>query len=170
MTLSGETVDWAEALGPLGVLSVGATARGLCHVGFGGAADLRKEVLKVRPTAVIVEDGDRAHVCLQEILALLEDPRRPYEGPLDILGTGFQKAVWTALRDIPPGERRTYGDLARHVGAPTAVRAVAGACAANRIAVVIPCHRVVRSTGDISGYRWGRSVKAALLAREARGG
>lgn len=170
MTLSGETVDWAEALGPLGVLSVGATARGLCHVGFGGAADLRKEVLKVRPTAVIVEDGDRAHVCLQEILALLEDPRRPYEGPLDILGTGFQEAVWTALRDIPPGERRTYGDLARHVGAPTAVRAVAGACAANRIAVVIPCHRVVRSTGDISGYRWGRSVKAALLAREARGG
>lgn len=168
MKLSGETVDWAEAMSPLGALSVGSTARGLCHVGFGGAADLRKEVLKARPRAVIVEDGDRARACLQDILALLEDPRRPYEGPLDILGTGFQTAVWTALRDIPAGERRTYSDLARHVGAPTAVRAVAGACAANRLAVVIPCHRVVRSTGDISGYRWGRSVKAALLAREAR--
>ena len=90
--------------------------------------------------------------------------------PLDIRGTAFQQRVWAALRRIPQGEVRTYAELARELGAPAAVRAVAGACAANVLAVVIPCHRVVRSDGDLAGYRWGRERKRALLEREGKEG
>jgi AraC family transcriptional regulator of adaptative response/methylated-DNA-[protein]-cysteine methyltransferase len=88
--------------------------------------------------------------------------------PLDIRGTAFQKRVWAALRAIPPGATSSYAEVARSIGAPQAVRAVAGACAANPIAVAIPCHRVVRSDGGLSGYRWGVERKRALLGREAR--
>src|SRR6185312_4370542 len=86
--------------------------------------------------------------------------------PLDVRGTAFQQRVWKALMRIPVGSTRSYAQLARQVGRPAAVRAVAGACAANRIAVVIPCHRVVRTDGSLSGYRWGVERKSALLARE----
>jgi AraC family transcriptional regulator of adaptative response/methylated-DNA-[protein]-cysteine methyltransferase len=89
--------------------------------------------------------------------------------PLDIRGTGFQQRVWQALREVPVGARVTYGEIARRLGQPTAVRAVARACAANALAVVIPCHRVVRKDGGLAGYRWGVERKRALLAREAQG-
>ena len=93
-------------------------------------------------------------------------PRRGLDLPLDVAGTAFQRRVWDALRQIPAGETASYAAIAERIGAPTAARAVAGACAANRLAVVIPCHRVVRAGGDLSGYRWGVARKRALLARE----
>ena len=97
----------------------------------------------------------------------MKRPRSLGEIPLDLDGTAFQWRVWQALVSIPPGETRTYTQVARQLGKPHAVRAVASACAANRVAVVVPCHRVIRSDGSLGGYRWGLPRKAALLAEEA---
>ncbi|RYZ63133.1 MAG: methylated-DNA--[protein]-cysteine S-methyltransferase, partial [Proteobacteria bacterium] len=102
------------------------------------------------------------------VVGLVERPGRAAALPLDVRGTAFQERVWQALAAIPAGETRTYSDIAEALGAPRAVRAVAGACAANRLAVAIPCHRVVRVDGSLSGYRWGIERKRALLDREAR--
>jgi AraC family transcriptional regulator of adaptative response/methylated-DNA-[protein]-cysteine methyltransferase len=99
-------------------------------------------------------------------VAFLEAPRPSFDLPLDIRGTAFQRRVWSALQQIPPGETLSYAEVAEAIGKPSAVRAVAGACAANTLAVAIPCHRVVRSDGALGGYRWGLARKAALLARE----
>ncbi|MFV9262612.1 methylated-DNA--[protein]-cysteine S-methyltransferase, partial [Citrobacter freundii] len=98
----------------------------------------------------------------------LDDPRKAVNLPLDLRGTAFQLRVWQALRQIPAGETRSYRQVAQSIGQPRAVRAVAGACAANKLAIVIPCHRVVREGGALSGYRWGTARKAQLLAREAQ--
>lgn len=112
-----------------------------------------------------------AHPWVTAVLNLIEQPASPeaqsMSFPLDVRGTAFQKMVWTALRQIPPGQTVSYSELAQRLGQPRAVRAVAGACAANVLAVVIPCHRVVRRDGGLSGYRWGVSRKQALLQREA---
>ncbi|PLN05928.1 bifunctional transcriptional activator/DNA repair enzyme protein Ada, partial [Klebsiella pneumoniae] len=105
---------------------------------------------------------------MAEIFAHLDDSRRPVSLPLDLQGTAFQLQVWQALRQIPAGETRSYRQVAEHIGQPRAVRAVAGACAANSLAVIVPCHRVVREDGALSGYRWGTARKAQLLAREAQ--
>jgi AraC family transcriptional regulator of adaptative response/methylated-DNA-[protein]-cysteine methyltransferase len=99
---------------------------------------------------------------------LVEAPSTSLELPLDVRGTAFQHRVWTALRDIPPGSTASYAEIAKRIGDPKAVRAVAGACAANPLAVAIPCHRAVRSDGALAGYRWGVARKRALLAREAK--
>ena len=101
------------------------------------------------------------------VVGLVEAPAERLDLPLDIRGTAFQERVWQALRAIPAGKTATYGEIAQAVGRPKAVRAVAQACAANPLAVAIPCHRVVRTDGDISGYRWGVERKRALIAREA---
>ena len=106
---------------------------------------------------------------LAKVVALVEAPARDFDLPLDIRGTLFQQKVWAALRAIPPGETASYAEIARRIGAPSATRAVAGACAANKIAVVIPCHRVLRSDGNLSGYRWGPARKRALLDKERKG-
>jgi AraC family transcriptional regulator of adaptative response/methylated-DNA-[protein]-cysteine methyltransferase len=103
-----------------------------------------------------------------EVVGFVEAPNLGLDLPLDVRGTAFQERVWQALRDIPAGQTVSYSELAERIGSPKAVRAVAGACAANRIAVAIPCHRVVRNDGDLSGYRWGVDRKRALLAREKR--
>jgi AraC family transcriptional regulator of adaptative response/methylated-DNA-[protein]-cysteine methyltransferase len=100
------------------------------------------------------------------VVGLVETPRLGLDLPLDIRGTAFQERVWRALRDIPVGQTVSYAELARRVGAPGSARAVAQACGANVLAVAIPCHRVVRSNGDLSGYRWGVERKRALLERE----
>ncbi len=105
---------------------------------------------------------------MAEIFAHLDDSRRPVSLPLDLQGTAFQLQVWQALRQIPVGETRSYRQVAEHIGQPRAVRAVAGACAANSLAMIVPCHRVVREDGALSGYRWGTARKAQLLAREAQ--
>jgi AraC family transcriptional regulator of adaptative response/methylated-DNA-[protein]-cysteine methyltransferase len=103
------------------------------------------------------------------VLDRIRDPRctRTHRIPLDVAGTAFQLKVWKALQEIPPGQRRSYAELAAAIGQPSAVRAVAGACAANRHAVVIPCHRAIRSDGTISGYKWGVPQKRRLLNEEA---
>lgn len=103
---------------------------------------------------------------IQSVIASLNHRATPLTLPLDIRGTAFQQQVWQALREIPTGETRSYQQIADGIGNPKAVRAVAGACAANRLAILIPCHRVVRGDGSLSGYRWGVARKAALLARE----
>jgi AraC family transcriptional regulator, regulatory protein of adaptative response / methylated-DNA-[protein]-cysteine methyltransferase len=100
-------------------------------------------------------------------VGLVEAPGQGLDLPLDIRGTAFQERVWQALRAIPPGKTATYAEIARAVGRPKAARAVAQACAANPLAIAIPCHRVVRADGDLSGYRWGVERKRELIAREA---
>ena len=99
-------------------------------------------------------------------VALVESPRARFDLPLDIRGTAFQRRVWECLREIPAGDTASYSDVAGRIGSPGSVRAVAGACSANAIAVAIPCHRVVRADGELSGYRWGVERKRALLERE----
>ncbi len=101
-------------------------------------------------------------------MGFVEAPRKGLDLPLDIRGTAFQHRVWSALREIPAGKTATYAEIAKRIGKPEAVRAVAGACAANKIAVAIPCHRVVRTDGSLSGYRWGVERKRRLLEREAK--
>ncbi|MCR3858727.1 methylated-DNA--[protein]-cysteine S-methyltransferase, partial [Pseudomonas aeruginosa] len=103
-----------------------------------------------------------------QVVGFVESPQLGLDLPLDVRGTAFQERVWQALREIPPGSTASYAQVAERIGAPRAVRAVAQACAANRIAVAIPCHRVVRRDGDISGYRWGVERKRELLRREER--
>ena len=103
-----------------------------------------------------------------QVVSFVEAPRLGLDLPLDVRGTAFQQRVWQALRAIPAGSMASYAEIAERIGAPKAVRAVAQACAANSLAVAIPCHRVVRNDGGLSGYRWGVERKRALLAREAR--
>jgi AraC family transcriptional regulator, regulatory protein of adaptative response / methylated-DNA-[protein]-cysteine methyltransferase len=113
--------------------------------------------------------GDRDFEQLvAKVVGFIEQPTRSVDLPLDIRGTAFQQRVWAALARIPAGKTLSYSELARRVGMPSAVRAVASACAANKLAVAIPCHRVLRNDGALSGYRWGVARKRALLDREAR--
>ena len=105
---------------------------------------------------------------MAKVIGFVESPRIGLDLPLDIRGTVFQRRVWKALQEIPIGSTASYSEVAKKVGAPGSARAVAQACAANRLAVAIPCHRVVRNDGGLSGYRWGVERKRKLLAREAR--
>lgn len=153
----------------LGHVLVAATERGLCAVLLGDAPDsLVADLGRRFPRARLVEGGASFHALLADVVRRVEDPRMSAALPLDIQGTLFQQRVWGVLLTIPPGEVWTYAALATAVGAPTAVRAVARACAANPLAVAVPCHRVVRSDGSLSGYRWGVERKRALLGREAK--
>lgn len=153
----------------LGQLLVAATERGVCAILLGDdraalERDLRHRFQKARFRSA---DAGFART-LGQVTALIEAPQRGSKLPLDIRGTAFQQRVWQALRSIPAGKTWSYSELARHIGAPRAVRAVAGACAANPLAVALPCHRVRRSDGSLSGYRWGPERKRVLLAREAK--
>jgi AraC family transcriptional regulator of adaptative response/methylated-DNA-[protein]-cysteine methyltransferase len=107
-------------------------------------------------------------VLVAKVIRHVEAPRTSLDLPLDVRGTAFQHRVWAALSDIPAGTTATYAEIARRIGAPKAVRAVASACAANPVAVAIPCHRVVKSDGSLSGYRWGVRRKRALLDKETK--
>lgn len=120
------------------------------------------------PKAELVGGGAAMEAPMTKVVALVEAPHLGLDLPLDIQGTVFQRKVWQALRGIPPGATATYTDIATRIGAPGAVRAVASACAANVLAVAIPCHRVIRHDGALSGYQWGVERKRALLAWEAR--
>ncbi|MGH7991863.1 MAG: methylated-DNA--[protein]-cysteine S-methyltransferase, partial [Limisphaerales bacterium] len=113
--------------------------------------------------------GDRSFErVVAKVVGFVEAPKVGLDLPLDVRGTAFQQRVWKALREIPVGSTLSYSDIAKHIGSPSAVRAVAGACASNQIAIAIPCHRVVRTNGDLSGYRWGVERKRALLTLERR--
>ncbi|MEJ5914658.1 methylated-DNA--[protein]-cysteine S-methyltransferase [Pseudokineococcus sp. 1T1Z-3] len=162
-----EQLSWTSTTTPVGELLAVASTRGLCAVRIGSdVATLLEEVRAEFPAATLVA----AHEELADVaaaLAHLASGRQPaHELPLDVRGTAFQARVWAALTRIPAGETRSYADVAAEIGAPQAVRAVAGACARNRVALVVPCHRVVRSDGALGGYRWGITVKQSLLEAE----
>jgi len=162
------TVRFAIGECTLGAVLVASTPLGVCAVELGDDADGLLRGFQDRfHAAELVGDDPTFAVLVATVVGLVEHPDRPVELPLDVRGTAFQERVWQALRAIPAGETRTYAQVAAAIGAPSSVRAVAGACGANRVAVAIPCHRVVRTDGSLSGYRWGVERKAALLAREA---
>ena len=152
----------------LGWVLVAATARGICAIDFGDTPQALTAQLQTRFSKAQLQEPDaNFSAWVTQVIALIETPDRGLDLPLDIQGTAFQQRVWKALQAIPPGTTLSYSEVAQQINQPTAVRAVATACAANKLAVVIPCHRVVRSNGDLSGYRWGIERKQALLEREA---
>lgn len=164
------TIRFALAECALGALLVAATAQGVCAIALGDdPAPLLQELQDRFPRAELIGADAAFEQLVARIVTHVENPLMPVppDLPLDIRGTAFQQRVWQALREIPPGATRTYSQLAQHIGEPAAVRAVASACAANALAVLVPCHRVVRTDGSLSGYRWGVARKRALLAREA---
>jgi AraC family transcriptional regulator, regulatory protein of adaptative response / methylated-DNA-[protein]-cysteine methyltransferase len=163
----GMTMNYATADSSIGRLLVAATERGICAVSIGeDDAALEQSLTAEYPRATIRRDDDALRPYVDSIVAHLRD-RTPLTAlPLDVVGTPFQHDVWRALRTIPAGERRTYGQIAATLGNPQGARAVARACAANPAALVIPCHRVVRSDGGSGGYRWGAERKQAILANE----
>lgn len=151
----------------LGAMLVAATARGICAVRLGDAAAALEASLRTEYHAAAVTPGGAAlDSAVDRILDHLAGRGPHLDLPLDIQETAFQRQVWEALRRIPVGETRSYAEVARSIGAPTASRAVAGACAANPVALLIPCHRAVRTDGGLGGYRWGVDRKARLLAME----
>jgi len=157
----------AVAPSSLGFVLVAATEKGICAIELGDDAEALAASFRQRfARANLVSDDAAFTRTVAEVVALVEEPARPFPLPLHVRGTAFQQNIWRLLRDIPPGETVTYGDLAAKAGAPAAVRAVARACASNAIAVAIPCHRVVGKSGALTGYRWGVERKAALLMRE----
>ena len=169
---AGETIRFAVGECSLGSVLVAATAKGVCAIALGEDANALVRALQDRFPRAALAGGDAGFErWVAAVVGLVE---RPAAGPgqdlpLDIRGTAFQVRVWEALRGIPPGSTASYAEIARRIGASGAARAVAAACAANPLAVAIPCHRVVRTDGSLSGYRWGVERKAALLERERDG-
>lgn len=167
----GEDVRWSVVPTALGPALVAATDRGICMVELDASGDdarlearLRAEFPKARLQRV---DAGRDDFLAPRVRAVADAlAGQPAEVPLDLVGTAFQKRVWDALMKIPRGETRSYAALARSLDAPKAARAVASACAHNRVAIVVPCHRVIRGDGTPGGYRWGLDMKRRLLARE----
>lgn len=157
---------WSVTPTPVGDIVAVATPRGLAAVRIGRESELLGEIAAEFPKATLVRD-DEAMVDVMRALGALATGRRAPELPVDVHGTAFQARVWSALREIPVGETRTYSQVAEAIGSPSSVRAVARACASNRVALAIPCHRVIRSDGSLAGYRWGLSVKQSLLACES---
>lgn len=161
----GITIHWAIAETSLGHMLVAATKRGICRLSFDeGEAELLARFPKA---ALEPASGEMAEL-IGKAVAAVDDPGRPHGLPLDVCGTAFQEAVWRELTRIPPGETRSYAQIAAAVGKPKAVRAAGSANGANNVAVLIPCHRVVRSDGSMGGYAYGLERKRALLARERR--
>lgn len=151
----------------LGIVLVAMSARGLCALFLGDDAETLIRALCVDyPQAQPFDDEPQAIQLLAMVQQLISAPHKPCNWPLDLQGTTFQRQVWQVLRTIPVGETWSYSQLAQAIAAPHAVRAVARACAANKLAIVIPCHRVIGINGGLSGYRWGVSRKAYLLQQE----
>lgn len=167
---AGTEIRYSIFTSDLGQVLIAATARGLCAVRFGDDdRALERELRAEFSAARLTRDEDALSSLAVQVRELLQGRVSSGEIPLDIQGTAFQQLVWNALRRIPPGETKSYSDIATELGNPKAVRAVAGACSANPVAVVVPCHRVVHKNGKLSGYRWGVKRKAALLENESAG-
>lgn len=163
------TIRFAVGACSLGAILVASTARGVCAILLGDDPDALTRELQDRFPRAEILGGDAAYEQLvAKVVGFVEAPALGLDLPLDVRGTAFQQRVWTALQAIPPGASASYAEIAARIGAPESARAVAGACAANPLAVAIPCHRVVRSDGGLSGYRWGVERKQALLDREAK--
>ena len=166
----GEAAQIRFAVGEcsLGSILVAATDKGVCAILFGDDPEGLVRDLQDRFDKAELIGGDSAFEALvARVVGFVEQPRLGLDLPLDVRGTAFQQRVWQALREIPAGQTASYAQVAEQIGKPSAVRAVAQACAANALAVAIPCHRVVRNDGALSGYRWGVERKRALLDREA---
>ncbi len=163
---AGETIRFGVAQCYLGWVLVAATDRGLCAIDLGDDPEVLEAGLRERFAKADISHDAEISGWTRQVVSFLEAPERGLTLPLDIQGTAFQRRVWAALREIPAGSTLSYTEVAARIGEPKAVRAVAGACAANKLAVAIPCHRVVRQNGDLSGYRWGIERKRKLLARE----
>lgn len=163
----GLRIDWWLGLSDLGWMLMAATRKGICWLAFGeepGA--LLQDLRAAFPNAMLEDGAGRLRGWFERVREFVLLPREALDLPTDVQGTAFQASVWRSLRRIPLGETRTYKDVAADLGRPQASRAVASACANNRIALLIPCHRVVGAGGRLSGYRWGTRRKAALLERE----
>lgn len=164
----GEKIQFAIGETTLGSILVAASITGVCAILMGDDPDALAQDLQDRFPDALLRSGDSSfNGWVAKVVGFVETPRMGLDLPLDIRGTAFQQRVWQALCEIPIGSTASYGEVARKIGAPKAARAIAGACAANAIAVVIPCHRVVRNDGSISGYRWGVERKRQLLKKEA---
>ena len=166
---SGEDIRWSVVETALGPALVAATARGICMVELGVDGDALQARLRAEfPGARLQQvDAGRDEFLAPRVRAVADAlAGRRASVPVDLIGTAFQKKVWDALMKIPPGETRSYAEVAAALDAPSASRAVAGACARNRVAIVVPCHRVIRGDGSPGGYRWGLDLKRRLLDRE----
>ena len=160
----GEVIRYTETQTPLGTMLVGATAKGICWVSFGeGLVDGLREAF---PKAELKQMDRELSFAVDAIVDGMGESPKAFALPLDVRATAFQQRVWRALREIPRGQTRTYSEIAQALGTPSSVRAVAGACAANPVAVIVPCHRVVGKNGSLTGYRWGVERKRALLEAE----
>jgi len=163
----GEMIRFMTAATPRGWVLVAATARGICMTAIGDAREALAGQLRERfPAAELVAEDAGLKGWAERIVKFITAPGETLDLPLDIRGTAFQARVWRALQKIPPGRTATYTEIAAKLGQPKAVRAVANACAANKLALLVPCHRVVRQDGGLGGYRWGEERKRSLLARE----
>ena len=160
------TIRWAVVESSLGPMLVAATDKGVCRVSFGRG---REELERLFPNAKLVEGGEDFAALLQRVVAAVEDPASGRDIPVDVRGTAFQERVWQELRKIPPGETRSYAEIAAAAGNPRAVRAAGSANGANHVPVLIPCHCVVRSDGSLGGYAYGLDIKRELLEREKQG-
>jgi AraC family transcriptional regulator, regulatory protein of adaptative response / methylated-DNA-[protein]-cysteine methyltransferase len=163
----GQRIEYCTFATPLGTVLIAATEKGLCSVKLGDDAASLKRLLGEEFTAAEVVESGLGEL-KAKILAFIEGEASLARLPLDIRGTVFQRRVWDALRRIPRGETRTYREIARAIGAPEAVRAVGSACGANPVALVVPCHRAVRTDGGLGGYAWGLKRKMKLLALEKK--
>jgi AraC family transcriptional regulator of adaptative response/methylated-DNA-[protein]-cysteine methyltransferase len=163
------SIAYATAACSLGRLLVAATPRGLCAVTLGNSdRELKAELQKEYPKAEIFEDDGTLVGAVKQVLEYLDGNEPRLDFPLDVRATAFQYRVWEELQKIPYGVTQSYSDIARMIGRPKAARAVARACATNPVALVIPCHRVIGRTGELTGYRWGKQRKFALLAQEKK--
>jgi AraC family transcriptional regulator, regulatory protein of adaptative response / methylated-DNA-[protein]-cysteine methyltransferase len=163
----GMKIGYTVAKSPLGKVLIGATERGVSAVYLGETESaLRAELREEYPRAEIAPAADSFQRWVREIVQRIDGKQPRMELPLDLQATAFQRRVWQELQRIPRGRTRTYSQVARSLGQPKAVRAVARACATNPVSIVVPCHRVIREDGTLAGYRWGLSRKERLLARE----
>ncbi|MEJ5863949.1 bifunctional DNA-binding transcriptional regulator/O6-methylguanine-DNA methyltransferase Ada [Pseudomonas farsensis] len=163
----GVVIRFALGQCSLGAILVAQSERGICAILLGDTPEpLLHQLQDKFPNATLLGGDAEYEQWVAQVIGFVEAPALGLSLPLDVQGSAFQERVWQALREVPPGSRVSYTDIAQRIGAPKAVRAVAKACAANSIAVAIPCHRVVRRDGELSGYRWGVERKRLLLARE----
>jgi AraC family transcriptional regulator, regulatory protein of adaptative response / methylated-DNA-[protein]-cysteine methyltransferase len=164
---AGEAIRVSIRTCSLGLVLIAATQRGICTIEFGDDEAVLTNRLTVRfPNAVLLTADTQFSDWLERVLSYIEAPNKSLDLPLDIRGTVFQQQVWKALQEIPVGTTASYSEVAEKINKPKAVRAVATACASNALAVAIPCHRVVRGNGELSGYRWGVGRKRKLLDTE----
>ncbi len=163
-----QTIEHATARGPFGLALIARTPRGVCSILLGDDAEALASELRRRFPKARIQQSDAMAGWASRVIAQMDNWAEVAALPLDIQGTAFQRLVWQALQEIPPGATESYTDVAQRIGKPKSVRAVANACAQNPVAVVIPCHRVLGANGALTGYRWGIERKRALLERERR--